>query len=222
MNIATKIVYYQGIGDVRYIRNPRARNLTIRIKSTGEVRVTVPGRVSQQKAEAFLISKSRWINRKLKEISGNEKRWRSMQEGEKLRVRGKEIPVIRPGGKGTVEDTVWKILLNEAKKWLPERVEQLAREHGFEYGRVKIRKMLTRWGSCSAGNNINLNSWLVMLPQHLADYVILHELVHTRHRNHGKRFWETLERHTGEKARQLRKELHGQRIMNLPVDSDAD
>jgi predicted metal-dependent hydrolase len=222
MNKSINIVYYLGIGEVRYVHNPRARNITIRIKANGEVRVTVPRNVSQRKAEAFLITKGKWISRKLDQLSGSEKKWRSLQEGEILHVRGKEIPVKRPGGKGTVEDAIWKILLKEAKNWLPGRVEQLAADHGFKYGSVKIRKMQTRWGSCSPADNINLNSWLVMLPDHLSDYVILHELVHTRHRNHGKRFWELLDRHTGGKARQLRKELHQQRIMNLRVDSDAD
>lgn len=203
-----------------YVKNRRARNLTIRIKNNGEIRVTVPGTVSHRRAEAFLISKGKWISRKLDEISGSERGWRPLREGDLLSVRGKEIPVVRPGGRGTLEEMVWRIILREAKGYLPARVDQLAAIHGFRYSKVKIRKMLTRWGSCTTGNSINLNSWLVMLPDYLSDYVILHELVHTRHRNHGKSFWDTLDLHTDGRARQLRQELRGQRIMCLPVGRD--
>jgi len=222
MNKRINIVHYEGIGNVRYVYNPLARNITIRIKPDGEIRVTIPRNGSQRKAENFLISKKKWISRKLYDLEGSEINRQNLLEGESINVRGKKIVITRPGGKGTVEDAIWKILLKEAKAWIPGRVEQLAALHGFEYGGIKVRKMITRWGSCSAGNKITLNSWLVLLPDHLADYVILHELVHTLHRNHGKKFWESLDRHTGGKSLQLRKELHGRRIMNLPVDKDAD
>ncbi|MFC2051983.1 M48 family metallopeptidase [Chloroflexota bacterium] len=67
----------------------------------------------------------------------------------------------------------------------------------FTFNRVFIRSQKTRWGSCSKNNNISLNVKLVLLPEDLVDYVILHELVHTRIHNHSKSFWEELDRHTG-------------------------
>ena len=82
----------------------------------------------------------------------------------------------------------------EAKKRLIKQVAELAKEHGFSYNHVFIRNQRTRWGSCSAKNNINLNIKLASLPHDLADYVILHELVHTRIKNHSKTFWEALGR----------------------------
>ena len=74
----------------------------------------------------------------------------------------------------------------------------LARCHGFTYNKVFVKNQRTLWGSCSAANNINLNVSLLGLPDELRDYVILHELVHTRHKNHGRAFWTALNRLVGD------------------------
>ena len=84
-----------------------------------------------------------------------------------------------------------------AKELLRNRLGELAKQYGYTFNRVFIRQQKTRWGSCSAKNNINLNLKLVLLPARLMDYVIMHELVHTRHKNHGPLFWEELDRITG-------------------------
>ena len=79
------------------------------------------------------------------------------------------------------------------RKILCRRIVELAQQHNFVYNRVSIRKQKTRWGSCSTKNNINLNANLLHLPPELMDYVLLHELVHTRVKNHSKDFWDELE-----------------------------
>ncbi len=89
----------------------------------------------------------------------------------------------------------------QARRMLIERLNELARRHGFEYNRVFVKNQKTLWGSCSAANNINLNVNLVHLPEELRDYVILHELVHTRHKNHGSDFWRALDRLVGDGKR---------------------
>ena len=86
------------------------------------------------------------------------------------------------------------------------RVEMLAMKHGFEYNQLKFRVMKTRWGSCSAKNNINLNMLITYLPKHLQDYIILHELVHTRIKNHSNHFWNALDSVVGD-AKGMHKEL---------------
>ena len=121
--------------------------------------------------------------------------------------------MVLQGEEKSVEDAIWRILLEEGKTYLPGRVKELAFAHNFEVTGVKIRKMKTRWGSCTIKNSINLNSWLMMLPDHLMDYVILHELTHTRHRDHSKKFWEALDQVTEGTSKMLRKELRTQRIM---------
>lgn len=81
----------------------------------------------------------------------------------------------------------------EAKAFLPGRVAELAASHGFEYGRVAVKHNVSNWGSCSSKKNINLNLNLMRLPEDLRDYVILHELCHLEHMNHGPEFHSLLE-----------------------------
>ena len=93
-----------------------------------------------------------------------------------------------------------------ARKLLVERLSELARRHDLTYNRVFVKNQKTLWGSCSSANNINLNVNLVRLPDELRDYVILHELVHTRHKNHSKAFWRALNRLVGD-GKQLQRQL---------------
>lgn len=94
----------------------------------------------------------------------------------------------------------------QARRILVERLECLAKRHDFTYNRVFIKNQKTLWGSCSSANNINLNVNLVRLPDELRDYVIVHELVHTRHKNHSRQFWETLNAIVGD-GKKLQRQL---------------
>lgn len=94
----------------------------------------------------------------------------------------------------------------QARRLLVERLGELARKHDFQYNKVFVKNQKTLWGSCSAVNNINLNVNLVRLPEALRDYVILHELVHTRHKNHGGEFWRSLNRFVGD-GKKLQRQL---------------
>ena len=78
---------------------------------------------------------------------------------------------------------------SEAGKLLVARLGELSRLHGLPFKRVSIRNQRTRWGSCSSKNNINLNIKLFLLPAELRDYVILHELIHTKIKSHGSEFY---------------------------------
>ena len=93
-----------------------------------------------------------------------------------------------------------------ARKFLIDRLSFLAKRYGFTYNRVFIRNQKTRWGSCSTKNNINLNVNLVRLPNELIDYTILHELVHTRVKNHSQRFWDQMDLLLGD-AKKVDKKL---------------
>ena len=98
-------------------------------------------------------------------------------------------------------------LRRNAKIILPPRLYMLSEQHKLPYKSVKINSSRGRWGSCSARKAINLSYFLVLLPKHLIDYVLLHELSHTREMNHGDRFWALLNSMTGGKAFELREEL---------------
>ena len=106
----------------------------------------------------------------------------------------------------TAEDV--EELRREAKAHLPRRVAELAHMHGFHYDRLTIRDSKTRWGSCSSRNTISLSLYLMQVPEHLQDYVILHELCHTVHHDHSPRFWALMDKVTDGKAHALRAELH--------------
>ena len=219
MKKTQNIVNYSGIGQVMYTRNPRARNLSIRINQRAEVRVTVPRAVSWHRAEAFLLSRQKWVMKKLEQINGMDCRDSIPAVGERFTIRGKQHIVKRQAHESGSEDVIWRILREEARGYLPGRVEELALKHGYRITGLKIRKMKTRWGSCTARKSINLNSWLMMLPEALSDYVILHELAHTIHPDHGRKFWEELDRTTGGKSSYYRKELRKQRIFCFAGES---
>lgn len=79
-------------------------------------------------------------------------------------------------------------LRKAAKAYLPVRLAQLAEQYGFSYNQLRIKHNVSNWGSCSAKGNINLNLNLMRLPRELSDYVMVHELCHLRHLNHGPEF----------------------------------
>jgi hypothetical protein len=85
-----------------------------------------------------------------------------------------------------------------AKKELVRRVRDIAQRHGFTHGDVTVRQQRTRWGSCSRTKNISLNARLLLMPAEAVDYVVLHELCHTRHLDHSPRFWALLQTHDPE------------------------
>ncbi len=131
------------------------------------------------------------------------------------RITEKEALLIYPASwvpeneqlRAIIQEMYIRVLRQEARQYLLPRLRRLAADHGYTYRRVFLKNLKTRWGSCSAAGNINLNIHLMMLPGHLIDYVLLHELAQTRHKNHGPGFWEELQRTTGN-ARELDRELN--------------
>lgn len=221
MKKTQNIVNYSGIGEVRYSRNPRARNLSIRINQQGEVRVTLPRMISWSRGEAFFLSRQQWVLKKLEEMNSKGCRDSLPSVGERLRIRGREFTIELLRGESGSEEAIWRILRKEALNYIPQRVNDLARAHGYTITGLKIRKMKTRWGSCTSRKSINLNSWLMMLPDALSDYVILHELAHTRFPDHGRLFWEELDRTTNGLSRVYRKELRNHKIMCFQEDNQG-
>jgi predicted metal-dependent hydrolase len=106
-----------------------------------------------------------------------------------------------------IRGIIEKALRYEAKRLFPQKVEALAHRYGFTYSNVKINQSRTRWGSCSSKKTINLSYHCMLLPEYLVDFVILHELCHTKEMNHGERFWLLLDKVSDGKAKELTKEL---------------
>ena len=117
-----------------------------------------------------------------------------------LRIQGQNIILRLPKGHDVesqaiqrqIRDTVIQALRVEAKAYLPRRLKYLAEAYGFHYDKVRFSHAGTRWGSCSSTGTISLNIALMKLPDELIDYVIIHELSHTRHMNHSPEFWEVV------------------------------
>jgi predicted metal-dependent hydrolase len=102
--------------------------------------------------------------------------------------------------------------LDKAQTKLFHRLAHFSEKHNLPYNRATFRWQRTKWGSCSGRNNINLNVNLVFLPEELQDYVLLHELVHTKVRNHSKNFWTELDKYTQCQSRELSKKLKQHRM----------
>jgi len=163
----------EGVGPVLFKRSKRARHINISIRPFTGVRVAVPNGLSFKKAEEFVHAKESWIKK-------HQDRMRQF-ELEHETISRNSIDIDRA----------------KAKRKLAKKLRNLSEKYGFAYNKVFIRNQRTRWGSCSHKNNISLNMKLVGLPDELMDYVILHELVHTRFKNHSNGFWTELDRLVG-------------------------
>lgn len=119
------------------------------------------------------------------------------QQAVSTRRHGQQIIVSLPADVSLQDPAVMRIIRDgviaalrvEAKSYLPKRLAFLADKYGFSYERVKFGHASGRWGSCSSSGTISLNIALMKLPFELIDYVIVHELSHTRHMNHSDDFW---------------------------------
>lgn len=156
--------------------------MNISVRPFKGVRVAVPKGVSFTVAEQFARSRADWLQHHLPRMRTLEKLYRAASLA----------PVA--------------IDKDVAGKVLATRLKEIAEKHGYRYNRITIRNQKTRWGSCSSTNNINLNAKLTLLPDELRDFILLHELVHTRVKNHGPKFWAELvqaEPRAGELAKKV-------------------
>ncbi len=158
--------------NIEIIRSNR-KTVAIEIKADMRLIVRAPLRMSKADIDKFIIDKTPWIESHL----------------QRMRERGEGEPV-QP-----FTNTEIRELADRALDVIPKRAEELAREIGVSYGRITIKNQVTRWGSCSAKKNLNFNCLLMLCPDEVLDYVIVHELCHLLHMDHSKEFWAEVERH---------------------------
>ena len=157
------------IGEVTFSKSVRGRRVAIRVHPVRGVTVSVPALVPYAAAMAFFKLKRQWVLETMRR--------------QKEKARNTVVPSA-----AEIES-----LRRQAKSELPPRLSVLAARYGFTYNRVTIKHNATNWGSCSSKGNINLNLNIVRLPRILQDYVLLHELCHLRHLDHGHAFHLLLE-----------------------------
>ncbi|MES2436912.1 MAG: SprT family zinc-dependent metalloprotease [Patescibacteria group bacterium] len=148
-------------------KTKRSRRISISVKASGEVVVTMPLKAPEALALRFLKEKEPWI----------------LQAQARLKKQFE--------GKTTLKQTRADYLAHKeaARKMITERVLYFNQIYKFPFKDIRIKNQSSRWGSCSAKGNLNFNYGLVKIPQDLADYIVVHELCHLKEMNHGKNFW---------------------------------
>jgi hypothetical protein len=147
-----------------FVRHPKARRYVIRVRSDGTVRVTVPRWGSRRHAELFVEQHRPWIERQ---------QARMVTDLPRLAYTAEAMAGLR----------------DQAARDLPARLHQLAGHYGLAVTRVSVRDQRSRWGSCSPSGHICLNWRLLLMPDNVRDYVLIHELMHLRRLDHSKHFW---------------------------------
>jgi predicted metal-dependent hydrolase len=211
--MAQKQIDLDGIGPVLFQRRKGTRTLKLSVRADGKLRVGMPPWMPYKVATTFVYAQQDWIAKhappkgelltpdmaigKTHRLVFSESETATRPSG---RIVGTEVRVTHPQGllykdeqvQKTAERVAVKALTKQAERLLPQRLQKLAERHGFTYTSVEIRKLRSRWGSCNSRQEIILNCYLLQLPWHLIDYVLLHELVHTRIMRHGEPFWTEL------------------------------
>lgn len=169
MTKGEKILRDPEIGEVTFRKSVRSSRMSIRVHPVKGVTVTVPYILPYAAAQAFFQMRREWV---LKTMARQKEKFKDVHVPSEAEIES---------------------LRRQAKKELPRRLAILADRYDFLYNRVAIKHNATNWGSCSAKGNINLNLNIVRLPRVLQDYVLLHELCHLRHHDHGHGFHLLLE-----------------------------
>lgn len=226
--------------EIKIYKSHLSKKLTISIKPSGIIRITIPRYVSYLEAERFAIQKRNWIFANLKkyeELSNQQEKvtifgFVTKKHKLVLSIHEKTEIILRVHNgiisikhneflnensielKNAIKKGILKALKKESLEYLPKRLAELSGKHSLVYTSISIKNMKTRWGSCSVKNRINLNTNLMVLPEHLIDYVLLHELAHTIIKNHSRIFWDYLDK-ICPFSKILDKELKSYKILNV-------
>lgn len=212
--MASKEAQVPGIGTVHLYKRRGSRSIRLSFTSDGDVRVSLPQWVPYQAGIDFAAQRRDWISSHRPAVKSHLETHDRIGKAHTIifrptvtktavqaRVANNQI-VVRVPYKSVYTDKVvqeaaqrgaHKALRLEAERLLPQRLRTLAETHGFTYRSVYVKRLRTRWGSCSSERDIILNFYLMQLPWDLIDYVLLHELTHTVHMHHGTEFWAHME-----------------------------
>lgn len=155
------------------VRRSKRKSAAIKITADMQIVVFVPLYVSDNEIERMVISKSKWIDEHMLKVQS------TIDERSKLE-------------KITFEQV--KELADQAVEYIPKRVKYYAEKENFVYNKITIKNLVSRWGSCSTKGNLNFNCLLMLMPDYVIDYIVVHELCHLREMNHSEKFWAEVEK----------------------------
>lgn len=155
------------------VRRSKRKSAAIKITADMQIVVFVPLYVSDNEIEKMVISKSKWIDEHMLKVQS------TVDERSKLE-------------KITFEQI--KELADQAVEYIPKRVKYYAEKENFVYNKITIKNLVSRWGSCSTKGNLNFNCLLMLTPDYVIDYIVVHELCHLREMNHSEKFWAEVEK----------------------------
>ncbi len=160
----------------------RRKTLSIRITQEGNLEIRAPLGMPKGEIEAFLKEKAQWIETH----------------------RAKVLAEYTQGQEAPLGEEEILTLAEQMRQRLPEKLNRHAASMGVTFGRVTIRCQQTRWGSCSSRGNLNFNCLLMLAPEEVLDYVVVHELAHRKQMNHSALFWQEVERECPDYKKSLR------------------
>jgi predicted metal-dependent hydrolase len=175
----------------RLIRSNR-KSIAIIVQPDSALLVRAPHRIPLSQIESLIAQKEAWIRRKRAEAASRQAQSRSprFEDGALFPFLGCDYPLKLDSSylhAAANLFTDWYRL--QARDIITQRVHLLSSRHSFQAGKIRITSPRTRWGSCGAKGSLNFNWRLVIAPQPVIDYVVIHELVHLRQRNHSSAFW---------------------------------
>lgn len=167
------------LDDKTHIEVIRSKRKTLAIEIRADMRVVVraPEKIPQNEIIKFVEEKQNWIKKHLVQM---------YFKAEEIKKQKKEPALTN----ADIEK-----LCQKALSVIPDKVKYYAEIMGVTYGRITIRNQKTRWGSCSSKGNLNFNCLLMLMPDKVLDYVVVHELCHLKQMNHSKKFWKEVERY---------------------------
>jgi predicted metal-dependent hydrolase len=207
----------------KHIINPKLKHTYLSIDDEGTLIIKSPI-VSQQYISKLLISKAKWINQAREKIANKKGKLDDVSNLSEIYLWGKKIQLtlikstknsinmhdntitIHYNHIDKIKPLIYKLYKQEAQSKIPNIVEYYANKMQLIPNKLSFRKTKRQWGSCSANNNISLNTMLAKLPQNVVKYIVVHELAHIKHKNHQKEFWALVERYMPE-YKQLQDEL---------------